>query len=101
MMMMSVEQLMKSVAGEAELLGQNLPQGPPQIPHDLTQAQTWAVAVGRQGLTAGAMAVLLAPIGSPRALFFILPLPISEAFLPWISTLMIWAAHSSNMLVMN
>jgi hypothetical protein len=61
-----VEKLVEwRLAGETEVLGENLPQRtlsapaplcPPQIPHDETQARTRAAAVGSQRLTAWAMA---------------------------------------------
>jgi hypothetical protein len=47
------------LAGETEVLGENLPQRhfcPPQIPHDQTLFWTPAVAVGSRRLTAWAMA---------------------------------------------
>jgi hypothetical protein len=42
------------LAGETEVLGENLPQRlcPPQIPLDQTRARTRAAAVGSQRLTA-------------------------------------------------
>jgi hypothetical protein len=46
-MMISVEQSVEwELAGEAEVLGENLPVSlcPPQIPHDLTGARTRAAA---------------------------------------------------------
>jgi hypothetical protein len=47
------------LAGETEVLGENLPQrhfGPSQIPHDQTRVWTRAAAVGSLRLTAWAMA---------------------------------------------
>jgi hypothetical protein len=44
------------LAEESEVLGENLPLCPPQIPLDQTQAQTQAATVGSQWLTAWAMA---------------------------------------------
>jgi hypothetical protein len=55
-----VEQLVEwRLAGETEVLGENLPPTPlcpPQIPHNQTRARTRAAAVGSQRLTAWAMA---------------------------------------------
>jgi hypothetical protein len=55
-----VEQFVEwRLAGETEVLGENLPQRhfvPPQIPHDHTRARTRAAAVGSQRQTAWAMA---------------------------------------------
>jgi hypothetical protein len=47
------------LAGETEVLGENLPQRHfihHKIPHDQTRALTWAAAVGSQWITAWAMA---------------------------------------------
>jgi hypothetical protein len=53
MMMMNVEQSVEGeLAGETEVLGENVPQCQPQIPHDLTWARTRAAAVGSRRLTA-------------------------------------------------
>jgi hypothetical protein len=47
MMMMIVEQSVEcELAGETEVIGENLPLCPPQIPHALTRARTQAAAVG-------------------------------------------------------
>jgi hypothetical protein len=54
MMVIIVEQLVEwRLAGETEVLGENLPQGHfvHHIPHDLTQARTLAAAVGSKRLT--------------------------------------------------
>jgi hypothetical protein len=55
-----VEQLAEwRLAGETEVLGENMPQRHfvhHKIPHDQTQARTPAAAVGSQRLTAWAMA---------------------------------------------
>jgi hypothetical protein len=56
--MKSVEQCVECLAGETELLGENLHpvlHCPPQIPRDLTQAWTQAATVGSRWLTAWAM----------------------------------------------
>jgi hypothetical protein len=59
-MKMIVEQLVEwRLAGETEVLGENLPQRHfvhHKIPHDQTRAWTRAAAVGSQRLTAWAMA---------------------------------------------
>jgi hypothetical protein len=55
MMMMNVEQSVEwELAGETEVLEENLPVllCPPQILHDLTWDRTRAVAVGSRRLTA-------------------------------------------------
>jgi hypothetical protein len=50
--MMNVEQLVElESAGETEVLGENLPFCPPQIPHDLTWTLTRASVVESQQLT--------------------------------------------------
>jgi hypothetical protein len=52
-----------------------VPLCPPQIPHDLTWAQTWAAVVGSQRLTASAMA---------RPTKYLSQQPIEE-FLKWVA----------------
>jgi hypothetical protein len=54
-MMMIVEQLVEcELAGETEVLGENLPSATLSTinPHDLTGARIWAATVGSQQLTA-------------------------------------------------
>jgi hypothetical protein len=52
-MMVSVAQLVeRELAGEIEVLGENLPLCPPQMPHDLTRDRSRAAAVGSRRLTA-------------------------------------------------
>jgi hypothetical protein len=53
MMMMSVEHLVKWMAGETEVLVENLPLCPPQIPYDLTWVRTLAAMVGSLNLSYG------------------------------------------------
>jgi hypothetical protein len=55
MLMLTVGQLVECLGGETEVLGEkSVPVliSPPQIPHDLTQAQTQAGMVGSEELTA-------------------------------------------------
>jgi hypothetical protein len=52
-MMMNVEQSVEwELARETEVLGENLPLCPSQIPHDLILVITRTTAVGSRGLTA-------------------------------------------------
>jgi hypothetical protein len=65
-MMVIVEQLVEwRLAGETEVLKRKPAPAslcPPQIPHDQTQAWTWATVVGSQLLTAWAMARPICPL---------------------------------------
>jgi hypothetical protein len=61
-MMLSVVQSVGCLAGETEVLGENLPPVPlcvPQIPHDLICALSRAYALGSQRLTALSYATAL------------------------------------------
>jgi hypothetical protein len=51
-----MENLVEWMAGETEVLGENLPHCPPQIPLDQTRDWTRAAAMGSQRLTASVMA---------------------------------------------
>jgi hypothetical protein len=63
MMMMMMMMILKQsaeweLAGETEVLGENLPPVPlcpPQIPHDVTQAKTRNAAMGSRQLTGWAI----------------------------------------------
>jgi hypothetical protein len=53
-LVMTVERLVECLAGETEVLGENLhsvPLCPPQIPLDLSRARTRAAVVGSRRLT--------------------------------------------------
>jgi hypothetical protein len=58
MMIITEESVECELAGETEVLGENLPISlrPPQIPHDLTRIRTGATAVGSWLLATWTMA---------------------------------------------
>jgi hypothetical protein len=74
--MMSVEKSVELLARGAEVLVENLPQCPLQMPHDVTWFGTWTAAMRSQCLTVRAAAASLSLASQKNVL-------IRYCLLPW------------------